>query len=101
MHVTVKEDNPKLSAKNVLTILETGRERLLAIADEISAIDEKTKQERKMTYRDGSMDGVKEMQSNLIRCSRTEVIDEKIQLIVTEDRIKTIVDEMKKQMEEE
>ena len=101
MHVTVKEDNPKLSAKNILTILETGRERLLAIADEISAIDEKSEQERKMTYRNGYMDGVKEMQSNLIRCSRTEVIDEKIQLIVTEDRIKTIADEMEKQMEEE
>ena len=40
--------------------------------------------------------GIDDLVDNLIRNSRTEIIDGKAQLIVTEDRIKTIAAEMKK-----
>lgn len=38
--------------------------------------------------------GVEDLKNNLLRNSRTEVIDGKIQLIVTEDRIKAMADIM-------
>ena len=38
--------------------------------------------------------GVEDLKNNLLRNSQTEVIDGKIQLIVTEDRIKAIADLM-------
>ena len=38
------------------------------------------------------------MTDNLIRNSRTEIINGKITLIVTEDRIRTVKFEMEKQM---
>ena len=38
---------------------------------------------------------IDDMVTNLIRNSRTEIIDGKIQLIVTEDRIKTIAKRLK------
>lgn len=40
---------------------------------------------------------VDKMVSNLIRNSRTEIVDDKIQLIVTEDRIKLIAEQMKRE----
>ena len=38
------------------------------------------------------------MVDNLIRNSRTEIIDGKATLIVTEERIKVVVEEMEKQL---
>lgn len=43
--------------------------------------------------------GIDALANNLIRNSRTEIIDDKICLIVTDDRIKTIVEEMKRQID--
>lgn len=40
--------------------------------------------------------GIDDMVKNLISNSRTEIIDEKLMLIVTEERIKTVANEMKK-----
>ena len=43
----------------------------------------------------GNIKAINDMVTNLIRNSRTEIIDGKIQLIVTEDRIKTIAKQLK------
>ena len=43
--------------------------------------------------------GIDDMVKNLISNSRTEIIDEKLMLIVTEERIKTVVNEMKKRLD--
>ena len=43
--------------------------------------------------------GVDDMVKNLISNSRTEIIDEKLMLIVTEERIKTVANEMKKRLD--
>ena len=49
-----------------------------------------------MTYKEKQAyaKAVEEMTDNLIRNSRTEIIDGKISLIVTEDRIRLIAREM-------
>ena len=43
--------------------------------------------------------GIDDMVKNLISNSRTEIIDEKLMLIVTEERIKTVANEMKKRLD--
>ena len=43
--------------------------------------------------------GIDDMVKNLIANSRTEIIDEKLMLIVTEERIKTVANEMKKRLD--
>lgn len=46
------------------------------------------------SFRKGYNTAIKEMQGNLIRNSRTEVIDGEICLIVTDKRIKQIAEQM-------
>ena len=43
--------------------------------------------------------GIDDMVKNLIANSRTEIIDEKLMLIVTEERIKTVANEIKKRLD--
>ena len=43
--------------------------------------------------------GVDDMVGNLIANSRTEIIDGKLMFIVTEERIKTVANEMKKRLD--
>ena len=43
--------------------------------------------------------GIDDMVKNLISNSRTEIIDGKLMLIVTEERIKTVANEMKKRLD--
>ena len=43
--------------------------------------------------------GIDDMVKNLISNSRTEIIDEKLMFIVTEERIKTVANEMKKRLD--
>ena len=49
----------------------------------------------KQGYSDGYARAIDDMQGNLIRNSRTEVIDGEICLIVTDKRIKQIAKEMR------
>lgn len=42
--------------------------------------------------------GIDDMVDNLIRNNQTEIIDGKITLIVTEDRIKTVATKIKEQL---
>lgn len=49
-------------------------------------------------YQKGYKTAIDDMVGNLIRNSRTEVIDGKITFIVTDERIKFIAEEMKKQL---
>ena len=45
-------------------------------------------------------EAIGDMVGNLIANSRTEIIDGKLMLIVTEERIKTVANEMKKQLDQ-
>ena len=47
-------------------------------------------------YADGYNKAIDDMVGNLIANSRTEIIDGKLTLIVTEERIKTVANEMKR-----
>lgn len=49
-------------------------------------------------FQKGYKTAIDDMTGNLIRNSRTEVIDGKVVLIVTEDRIKFVAEEMKKRL---
>lgn len=50
-------------------------------------------------FQKGYKEAIHDMSDNLIRNSRTEIIDGKVTLIVTEDRIKTITEEMERQLD--
>ena len=49
-------------------------------------------------FQKGYKEAIHDMSDNLIRNSRTEIIDGKVTLIVTEDRIKAIAEEMERQL---
>ena len=49
-------------------------------------------------FQKGYKTAIDDMTDNLIRNSRTEVIDGNVVLIVTEDRIKSVAEQMKKQL---
>lgn len=58
----------------------------------------RNKNRKSYAFQKGYKAALQEMTDNLIRNSRTEIIDGKITLIVTEDRIRTVKFEMEKQM---
>lgn len=49
-------------------------------------------------FQKGYKAAIDDMTDNLIRNSRTEIIDGKVTLIVTEERIKTIAEQMKEKL---
>lgn len=60
-------------------------------------MNSKERKARDRGRKQGYVMAIKDMTDNLIRNSRTEVLDGKVTLIVTEDRIKVVADEMVKQ----
>lgn len=72
----------------------------IGTVEEFKALKEEVEAYRtldKTNFSDGYNRAIDEMQGNLIRNSRTEVIDGKICFVVTEERIKQIADLMKGQ----
>jgi hypothetical protein len=67
----------------------------MALGDGIA----RNKGRKSFAFQKGYKCAIDEMTGNLIRNSRTDVIDGKICLIVTEERIKVIADEMKKDLD--
>lgn len=63
----------------------------------MSIMNSKERKARDRGRKQGYVMAIKDMADNLIRNSRTEVLDGKVTLIVTEDRIKVVADEMVKQ----
>ena len=64
----------------------------------MSIMNSKERKARDRGRKQGYVMAIKDMADNLIRNSRTEVLDGKVTLIVTEDRIKVVADEMAKQV---
>lgn len=64
----------------------------------MSIMNSKERKARDRGRKQGYVMAIKDMADNLIRNSRTEVLDGKVTLIVTEDRIKVVADEMVKQV---
>lgn len=64
----------------------------------MSIMNSKERKARDRGRKQGYVMAIKDMTDNLIRNSRTEVLDGKVTLIVTEDRIKVVADEMVKQV---
>ncbi len=64
----------------------------MALGDGIA----RNKGRKGFAYQKGYKAAIDDMRGNLIRNSRTEVIDGKVCLIVTEERINEIVKEMKR-----
>ena len=67
----------------------------MALGDGIA----RNKGRKAFAFQKGYRCAIDEMTDNLIRNSRTEVIDDKVCLIVTEERIKVIAEEMKKALD--
>lgn len=66
----------------------------MALGDGIA----RNKNRKSYAFQKGYKAALQEMTDNLIHNSRTEIVDGKITLIVTEDRIRTVKSEMEKQM---
>lgn len=66
----------------------------MALGDGIS----RNKGRKGYAFQKGYKEAIDDMSDNLIRNSRTEIIDGKVTLIVTEDRIKAIAEEMERQL---
>lgn len=64
----------------------------------MSIMNSKERKARDRGRKQGYVMAIKDMADNLIRNSRTEVLDGKVTLIVTEDRIKAVADEMLKKV---
>lgn len=58
----------------------------------------RNKGRKSFAFQKGYKAAVEDMKNNLIRNSRTEVVDGEICLIVTSKRIETVAEEMLKQM---
>ena len=67
---------------------------MMALGDGIG----RNKGRKGQAFQKGYKEAIHDMSDNLIRNSRTEIIDGKITLIVTEDRIKVIAEEMERQL---
>ena len=66
----------------------------MALGDGIA----RNKEYKGYAFQKGYEDAINDMTDNLIRNSRTEIIDGKVTLIVTEDRIKVIAEQMKEKL---
>ncbi len=58
----------------------------------------KCREYAEIAYQQGYKQAIKDMRDNLIRNSRTEIIDGEITLVVTEDRINVIATEMLREL---
>ena len=75
-------------------------EELKALREEKSEFQIIAKDNYEMGMENGYNNVIDDMVGNLIANSRTEIIDEKITLIVTEERIKTVANEKKRQLDQ-
>ena len=60
---------------------------------------ERNKERKSYVFQKGYKTAIDDMTNNLIANSRTEIIDRKPMFIVTEERIKTVANEMKNQLD--